>query len=157
MCYTVAMGEIAMQQLKIPTNQEVRQAEESSRKLSAYLASTNGAPIQLMGKGGETILLPAAAFHLLMVILSEMAKGNAITIIPVHEELTTQEAADLLNVSRPYLVDLLDAGEIPYRKVGTKRRILAKDVVLYKDNIDKKRLEILEKLASEAQKNNLGY
>ncbi len=86
-----------------------------------------------------------------------MAKGNAVTIMPVHAELTTQEATDLLNVSRPFLIKLLEERKIPYRMVGSKRRILAEDIMKYKNDIDQKRLNILDELANEAQKNNMGY
>lgn len=145
--------------ITIPTDKDMSLAEESRRKLSAYIQSTNDPAFQLMkrGKGGEIILIPAAALHLLVIILSQMAKGNAVTLIPVHAELTTQEAADLLNVSRPFLVNLLEEGKIPFRRVGSRRRVLAKDVLRYKEEIDKKRLEILEELANEAQKHNMGY
>jgi excisionase family DNA binding protein len=143
----------------IPTDKEISLAGESSRKLSAYVESTSNPVFQLVkrGKGTETIAIPANALRLLIIILSQMAKGNAVTLIPVHAELTTQEAADLLNVSRPFLVNLLENGKIPFRKVGSRRRVFAKDILRYKEDIDKKRLEILEELANEAQKHNMGY
>src|SRR5687768_7827407 len=89
--------------ITIPTDKEITLARESSKKLAAYIKSTNNPAFQLMkrGRGEEIISIPADALRLLMMILSQMAKGNAITLIPVHAELTTQEAADLLNVSRP--------------------------------------------------------
>jgi len=144
---------------KIPTDKESKLAEESSQKLAAYISSTKTTAIQLINKNksSEIITLPAAALQLLMIILSQMAKGNAVTIMPIHAELTTQEAADLLNVSRPYLIKLLDEEKIPFRKVGTKRRILAEDVMKYKNDIDQKRLHVLDELTNEAQKNNMGY
>jgi excisionase family DNA binding protein len=143
----------------LPTDKDITLAEESGRKLSAYIRSTKEPAIQLVkkGKSGETIMLPASALRLLMVILSQMAHGNAVTIIPVHAELTTQEAADLLNVSRPFLVNLLEEGKIPFRRVGSRRRVLAKDILRYKQDIDKKRLDVLEELANEAQKHDMGY
>jgi excisionase family DNA binding protein len=144
----------------LPTAKEITLAEESSQKLSAYVRSTKEPTIQLVtkGKNGETISLPASVMQLLMTVLSQMAHGNAVTIIPVHAELTTQEAADLLNVSRPFLVNcLLENGKIPFRKVGSRRRVLAKDILKYKQEIDKKRLDVLEELANEAQKHDMGY
>lgn len=145
--------------ISIPTDIEIGLAKESSRKLAAYIKSTSNPAFQLIkkGKGKEIVSIPADALKLLIMILSQMAKGNAITLIPVHAELTTQEAADLLNISRPFLVNLLEEGKIPFHKVGSRRRVFAKDVLRYKEEIDKKRLEILEELASEAQKHNMGY
>ncbi|MGL6342693.1 MAG: helix-turn-helix domain-containing protein [Waterburya sp.] len=84
-----------------------------------------------------------------------MSQGNAVTLVPVHAELSTQEAANLLNVSRPYLIKLLDSGEIPYRKIGKHRKILATDLYTYKEQIDTQRSESLDKLAALSQELNL--
>jgi len=90
-------------------------------------------------------------------MLQKMQQGTTFSLIPIHNELTTQEAADLLNVSRPYLINLLKEGKIPYRNVGTKRRILAKDIIRYKKAIDKKRYKALEELTKQAQELDMGY
>ena len=147
------------QGITIPHPKEINLAQEASQKLLAYMQATTDPVFQLMrkGKGGELISFPAAALKLLVIILSQMAQGNAVTLMPVHAELTTQEAADLLNVSRPFLVNLLEEQRIPFRRVGTRRRVLAKDVLSYKENIDRKRLEVLAELASEAQMHDMGY
>ena len=73
------------------------------------------------------------------------------------KELSTQEAADILNVSRPYLVNLLESGKIPFRKVGLRRRILAADVMTYKKHIDQERYQTLAELAAQAQELKMGY
>lgn len=155
MVTALSMGNKAL----LPTKQETQLAEQSSRILASYIQSTSKPAIQLVkrGKGQEQVLLPLAALRLLVDILAEMAQGNAVTLIPIHAELTTQEAADLLNVSRPYLVDLLEANEIPFRKVGSRRRVLAKDVLDYKAKIDKARKDALRKLSEQAQDLDMGY
>lgn len=143
----------------IPTQKDADLAEQSSRVLASYIQSTRFPAIQLIkkGKDPQLVSLPPSAMRLLVDILSQMAEGNAVSLIPIHAELTTQEAADLLNVSRPYLVALLEEGKIPYRKVGTKRRMLSKDVLEYKAKIDETRLKTLEELSEEAQDLNMGY
>jgi excisionase family DNA binding protein len=143
----------------IPSNKEAALAEKSSRILSDYIRTTKTLTLQLVDnkKENKKIVLPPQALLLLVGILEQMSQGNAISLIPIHAELTTQEAADLLNVSRPYLINLLNEGKIPFRKVGTKRRVLAEDVLRYKTAIDKKRFKTLEALMKQAQELDMGY
>lgn len=133
-----------------PTAQEAELARQSVRQLAAQLRSLDGtAELRVVSHHGtsETIAVPAAAARLLVRILAEMAVGNAVRLIPHHAELTTQEAAELLNVSRPYLVRLLDEGRIPCHRVGTHRRILFKDVMAYKSKNRRARRTALDELS----------
>ncbi len=109
------------------------------------------------GTEGQIVTIPTVALSLLIEILRQMADGNTVSIIPVKKELTTQEAADILQVSRPYLVELLESGEIPYRKVGTRRQVLTQDVINYKNRIDAARAQTLAELSAQAQELNMGY
>lgn len=145
---------------ELPTDAEVSLAKESSRLLSLYLSTKEESQsIRVIDQTGEheAVRVPTAAFRLLIDILSEMAQGNAVSMIPVHAELTTQEAADMLNVSRPYLVKLLDTREIPYHKVGSHRRVYFRDLAEYKMRVDGERNNALTALAAEAQELDMGY
>lgn len=142
-----------MRSIIVPTKKESALAEKSMKILSAYLKSNKSSELALP----DRVVLPQSAAHLLMDVLAQMAHGNAVSLVPAHAELTTQEAADMLNVSRPFLVNLLENGEIPYRKVGTRRRILANDLLHYKEKIDNARLKTLEELSNQAQDLNMGY
>jgi len=144
-----------------PTPDEAILAQESSRQLARFFATTHQKPLQLRiqpeDAPEESVSIPASAIRLLNDILAQMAKGNAVTLIPIHAELTTQQAADLLNVSRPFLVDQLEKNVIPFRKVGTHRRILFKDLMAYKEAMDRNRLAALDKLSAQAQELGMGY
>lgn len=144
-----------------PTEEDSKIAQTSSKILASYLPKKKESykTIRVLREGtvSEPVVIPVAAFRLLVEILAQMANGNAITIIPIHAELTTQEASDILNVSRPYLVNLLESGEIPFRKVGTHRRVLYQDLIDYKNEIDTKRMQTLAELAAQAQELNMGY
>lgn len=143
-----------------PTPEDTRLAQESSRKL-AKLVGMRKKDVRLRirpdDKPEETITLPLSALRLLADILTEMAKGNAVTLIPLHAELTTQQAADLLNVSRPFLIEQLEKGAIPFRKVGKHRCILFQDLMAYKQKMDQNRLKALDELSAQAQKLGMGY
>src|SRR5215204_2505732 len=103
----------------LPTPEDTELALQASRMLSALRNADRALRVQL--DDGSTLTLPRAATRLLQHLLTEMGQGNAVTLIPVHAELTTQEAADYLNVSRPFLIRLLTEARIPFRKVGTHR------------------------------------
>lgn len=144
----------------IPDDKEIELAQISSRILSTLsLKKAKSVDIQLETSKNhrDCVELPISAFKLLINILTQMAEGNAVTLIPVHAELTTQEAADLLNVSRPFLIRLLEERKIPFRKVGTRRRVLFHDLMVYKNKIDSARRKVLDELADEAQTLDMGY
>jgi len=106
---------------------------------------------------GNDLILPRQALALLRDLLVEMAQGNAVTIVPTHAELTTQEAANLLNVSRPHLVKLLEGGDIPFTKAGTHRRIRYQDLMTYREQRMRESTNALDKLTEQAQELDMGY
>ena len=144
-----------------PNPHETEIARESQNTLAAFNLENKQDEVQVHlhteDNQDAQFTLPRAAVQLLLNGLQEMAKGNAVTLIPVYAELTTQEAADMLNVSRPYLVELLEQGKIPFRKVGTRRRVFVNDLLHYKEKIDKARLKTLEELSAQAQELDMGY
>jgi excisionase family DNA binding protein len=127
-------------------------AKETSRLLAPRTRATTPLSVRVVGaKTEETLRIPASAVKMLVRILEEMALGNAVTLIPVHAELTTQEAADMLNISRPSLIQLLDDGKIEYRKIGTHRRVRFEALMSYKRRSDAERRAALAELAAYDQ------
>jgi excisionase family DNA binding protein len=144
----------------LPSAAEIEIARESSRDLAVALTSrAESQQFDFRDENGgmHSVKLPTTVLKLLVNVLSEIGQGNAVSIIPIHAELTTQEAADLLNVSRPYFVQVLEKGDIPFRRVNTHRRVRYQDVIDYKRRIDDARLAALDELTAQAQELGMGY
>jgi excisionase family DNA binding protein len=142
---------------------DVRERESALR---AYNALTTHAPkhsehnevtIQIHGTIPNLVHIPAPAFDLLVSILREMAAGHSITLVPDHKLLTTQEAADILNVSRPYFTKLLKTGKLPYVEVGQHKRVKAGDVMKYKQAQREESEKKMQELAELSQNLDMGY
>lgn len=133
-----------------PTSQE---AAPAARR-SLDLVMNAGGPVWLSTHsgsiGGDDVQLPPPALVALAEVLDILAEGEGVTVLPARAELTTQQAANALNVSRPYLIGLLDAGQIEYRTVGRHRRIRAASLARYLDEDDRRRKAAADALASEA-------
>lgn len=144
----------------MPSAEEIAIARESGRALSNYLQTrAKTQQIKILDEKGKThaVSVPVSALLLLVDALTEIGEGNAVSVTPIHAELTTQDAADVLNVSRPFLVQLLERGEIPFHKIGTHRRIRYQDVIAYKERIDAEREKALDALAEQGQALKMGY
>lgn len=137
----------------VPSQTEATLAKEASRHLSGLLDDGAEYRFQFLhnDKPGQVVALPESAMQLLVKMLDAIGQGDAVALTPVQEEITTQQAADILNVSRPYFVQLLENDEIPYRKVGTRRRVRLEDVLAYKEDMYQKRLETLNDLTAYDQ------
>ncbi len=138
----------------VPSAKDAELAAEASRALASKQSDDD---LKVRLEDGRELTLPKAATRLLRHILTEMAQGNAVTLIPIHAELTTQEAADFLNVSRPHLVRLLEDNKIPYHKVGTHRRVRFRDLEGYRRAFEEQRRNAMVELAKQAQELEMGY
>lgn len=122
----------------------------------ASLVGTDAEETVLRVKDREVVLPPSVA-RALIDVLTDMAEGRPVSVASSNEELTTQEAAELLNVSRPHLVKLLEEDEIPFHKVGTHRRVYREDVLDYKARQREEAEEAMQNLTDQAQELGLGY
>jgi len=140
--------------LNLPDPHESELAQRGQRELAAYLSTKlQTQRISIVGEDDKThtIELPTSAMTMLAEVLGELAAGNAVQIVPVHAELTTQEAANILNVSRPHMVKLLEKGNLPFHKIGRHRRVLFADLMEYKKRRENESLNAMQALADQAQ------
>jgi len=142
-----------------PSEADTRLALESSRLLATHkLGDQSSIRLRLDDDEAEPVTVPVSAVRLFLRLLTEMSRGNAVTLIPTYAELTTQQAADLLSVSRPYVVKLLDEGKMPFRTVGKFRRIRFEDLMAYKRKDDEMRAKFADELTALSQDlGGMGY
>jgi excisionase family DNA binding protein len=138
----------------VPTHAESLIAKEAVTKLKPLVLT--GVDVKIRVERAETVVsLPARAVALIVELLETMADGKTVSLIPYEAEITTNQAADFMNVSRPFLVGLLEKNEIPYRMVGSHRRILMADLLDYKKKSDVRRRAAIGDMVAHAQRNNL--
>lgn len=150
---TVTFAEAVRRMSPVTAPHDQRESVAALFDLLKHVAADQREPAayKLVSPTGEMIELPESVFFLLERIIEVLACGDAITVAPVGKELTTQQAANILNVSRQYLVRLLDDGRIPYRKTGTHRRVPMEDLLAFKRQRDHERMASLDKLSQLSQ------
>lgn len=145
---------------RTPSQEEAALAKLCSQELAGILA-TNGDEqnFSFTDKSGKThdIVLPKPALNLFIEVLTQLGEGNIVQITPIHAELTTQQAADMLNMSRPSLIKLLDEEVIPFSRTGNRRKVAYADVMTYKESLLEKRLASLDALSALDQEIDMGY
>jgi excisionase family DNA binding protein len=144
---------------RTPSEDEAKAAKELCRRLVG-LNKSESLSIELPGKRGgrrEAVRLPKGAVQLLVEVLEEMGKGNGVTVVPTQAQLTTQEAAELLGVSRPYIVKEIQEGRIAVQMVGTHRRIAMKDLMAYKKACQRMQDSAMDELVRQGQDLGMGY
>jgi len=145
---------------RIPSQEEAALAKLCSQELAGVLA-TNGDEqnFSFTDKSGKIhdIVLPKPALNLFIEVLTQLGEGNIVQITPIHAELTTQQAADMLNMSRPSLIKLLDEEVIPFSRTGNRRKVAYSDVMNYKESLLEKRLSSLEELSALDREVDMGY
>lgn len=144
----------------LPADREMKAAIESQRTLSIHLSTElETQRIQIFDQQNQAhpVELPTTALRLLVDILSELAEGNAVKVVPLQAELTTQEAANLLNVSRPHLIKLLQTHSLPHHTTGKHRRIKLADLMCFKAERERASQQAMRALARQAQELGMGY
>lgn len=148
---------------RLESKEEVELAKAAQRCIVSALDDSRAVNIAIVEDGVETLddspllKLPPKVLRLIADLLGALAQGKAVTIMPKELDVTTQEAARFLNVSRPYVIGLLDANKMPYHKVGTHRRIRFEDLVRYKEDRMIASEKAIQALVDQAQELELGY
>jgi excisionase family DNA binding protein len=143
-----------------PEPAEFEVARQASRRLGRLLGQEPQVNLRCQTrktKRPASVPIPMTAFRMLVQILAEMGEGKAVTMVPLQREMTTQEAADFLEMSRPSLLKLLEQGGIRFRRIGKHRRVLFEDLVDYRRQTMSDRHAALDELTEQAQKLGLGY
>jgi len=141
--------------LLMPSSEDQSAAAASAAQLEG-LTPLDGAELSFLVAGErKTLHLPPLALKMLAETMVHLARGNAVTIAPVHMELTTQQAADILGVSRPYLVKLLEEGKIPFRRPHNHRRVRLQDLLDFKEREDALRMKALDELTELSEEMGL--
>lgn len=143
-----------------PSQRDAELARESSRQL-APIAAAGSATVEVkispQPEKTETVILPRGAIQLLVQFLTEMSQGHAVTLMPIHAQLTTQQAAEILGVSRPFIIKEIKQNRLAYQKVGTHRRIAFTDLMKYKQQYLATHNKAMDELVQEAQELGMGY
>lgn len=140
-----------------PDEAHLQEAAAALARRLRPLPGTVGSPAQLVSPDGEKIDIPPALFELLAAVAEELGQGHGVSVLPLHRQLTTTEAAQLLNVSRPHVILLLERGDLPFEKVGTHRRVRLADVLAYRQIQDQRRQEALANIVRQGEDLNLAY
>lgn len=143
-----------LDKVSLPAREEIDIAIRSQKALAEHLVTkfeTQKISIQDAHDVAHQIELPTSALRLLLSILGELATGNAVQVVPVQAELTTQEAANILNVSRPHMVKLLEDGELPFHKTGRHRRIFFADLMKFKEMRKRESIQAMHELTELSQ------
>ena len=136
---------------RLPSERDVELATRAGHKLAALGQGTDSVPVRFGPAAAETVVIPTDAVRLLREILDHMSHGDGVTLTPLHAELTTRQAADLLQVSRTHLVRLLDEGRIPCRMVGSHRRVRTSDILTLRRKTEIQRKQSLDQLTARDQ------
>ena len=149
-------------ELEVPTAVVADEAATAVAQLTMFVESHPGSTASLeltatKGRDATKVAVPEIALRYLFRVLYELADGNAVAVAAVQAELTTQQAADLLNLSRPVLIGLLEDDRMPFRRVGNRRKVLLTDVLAHKRREVERRERVLDELTREAEALGLGY
>lgn len=145
---------------KNPPSEALAEQARAALRALAPLLRDRPATVRIRPEGKQdqaAVTVPLEAFEMFVDLLAEMAKGNAVTLLPIHAEVTTQEAAEMLNVSRPFLIKLLEEKTLPFRMVGTHRRIRLADLLEFKKADDERRRKAIDELAAEGKDMGFDY